>query len=66
MIDTHPPEYEAYLFHEGSLFESYKVLGAHSEINEGEKGTRSTVWAPALPVYMLLGISINGMVVIMK
>ncbi|MEH6995809.1 hypothetical protein V7075_24445, partial [Neobacillus drentensis] len=46
VVVTHPTEYEVYLFHEGSLFESYKVFGAHSETQEGEKGTRFTVWAP--------------------
>jgi 1,4-alpha-glucan branching enzyme len=46
VVVTHPTEYEEYLFHEGNLFESYKVFGAHSETQEGEKGTRFTVWAP--------------------
>jgi 1,4-alpha-glucan branching enzyme len=46
VVVTHPTEYEVYLFHEGNLFESYKVFGAHFESQNGEKGIRFTVWAP--------------------
>lgn len=43
---THPTDFEIHLFHEGSLFESFKVFGAHPVKEKGEKGTRFTVWAP--------------------
>ncbi len=43
---THPTDYEVHLFHEGSLYESYKVFGAHLETQKGVKGTRFSVWAP--------------------
>nr|WP_257984232.1 1,4-alpha-glucan branching enzyme [Neobacillus cucumis] len=46
MVLTHPTDYEVYLFHEGSLYESYKVFGAHVELQKGIKGTRFSVWAP--------------------
>ncbi|WP_034670414.1 1,4-alpha-glucan branching enzyme [Ectobacillus panaciterrae] len=46
MIVTHPTEYELHLFHEGSLYESYKTLGAHVTEENGIQGTRFTVWAP--------------------
>ncbi|MFL6563197.1 MAG: 1,4-alpha-glucan branching protein GlgB, partial [Bacillus sp. (in: firmicutes)] len=43
---THPTDFEIYLFHEGSLYESYKVFGAHPITQKGVKGTRFSVWAP--------------------
>jgi 1,4-alpha-glucan branching enzyme len=46
VIGTHPTEYEVHLFHEGSLYESYNVFGAHPETQNGVKGTRFSVWAP--------------------
>lgn len=41
-----PSDFERYLFHEGNLFESYKMLGAHPITHEGIKGVRFAVWAP--------------------
>jgi 1,4-alpha-glucan branching enzyme len=41
-----PSEFDRYLFHEGNLFESYKMLGAHFINQEGVKGVRFAVWAP--------------------
>ncbi|GEB76134.1 1,4-alpha-glucan branching protein GlgB [Sporolactobacillus inulinus] len=41
-----PSEVDLYLFHEGTLYEGYKVFGAHSEQYNGKKGFRFTVWAP--------------------
>nr|WP_144552275.1 1,4-alpha-glucan branching enzyme [Bacillus sp. X1(2014)] len=46
VILTHPTDYEVHLFHEGNLYESYKVFGAHPETQKGVKGTRFSVWAP--------------------
>jgi 1,4-alpha-glucan branching enzyme len=46
VVVTHPTEYELYLFYEGNLFESYKIFGAHIESQNGQNGTRFTVWAP--------------------
>lgn len=46
MIGIHPTDYEVHLFHEGSLYESYKVFGAHPETQKGIKGTRFSVWSP--------------------
>ncbi|MGE8206491.1 1,4-alpha-glucan branching protein GlgB [Heyndrickxia sp. NPDC080065] len=45
-IHLFPSEYDLYLFHEGTLFESYKMLGAHIISQEGIEGTRFSVWAP--------------------
>jgi len=44
--NTYPGEMDLYLFHEGNLFYSYRMLGAHITENEGVKGVRFTVWAP--------------------
>lgn len=42
----YPSDFEVYLFHEGTLFESYKMLGAHIMIKDGTEGVRFAVWAP--------------------
>lgn len=39
-------DFDVYLFHEGTLYESYKTMGAHCIVHEGEKGIRFAVWAP--------------------
>jgi len=41
-----PGSYDLYLFHEGSLFRSYRVFGAHRQEQDGVRGVRFTVWAP--------------------
>ncbi|MFX3624912.1 MAG: 1,4-alpha-glucan branching enzyme [Ectobacillus sp.] len=46
MIVIHPTEYELHLFHEGTLYESYKTFGAHLTTENGIEGTRFSVWAP--------------------
>ncbi|MBO2942997.1 1,4-alpha-glucan branching protein GlgB [Paenibacillus sp. F411] len=35
-----------YLFHEGTSFHSYRFMGAHPRIENGQEGVRFTVWAP--------------------
>ncbi len=37
---------DLYLFHEGSNFRSYQLLGAHILTENGKPGVRFTVWAP--------------------
>lgn len=41
-----PAEQDWYLFHEGNLFHSYRVMGAHLEERDGVSGVRFAVWAP--------------------
>jgi 1,4-alpha-glucan branching enzyme len=41
-----PNDVDLYLFHEGTLYEGYKVFGAHFDQVEGKDGFRFTVWAP--------------------
>ncbi|HHX96310.1 MAG TPA: 1,4-alpha-glucan branching protein GlgB [Clostridia bacterium] len=46
MKKASPTPYEIYLFHQGNLFRSYQMLGAHLGKEKGKKGVRFTVWAP--------------------
>lgn len=39
-------ETDIYLFHEGTLYQSYRTFGAHLTEEDGQKGVRFTVWAP--------------------
>ena len=42
----YPSDFDIYLFHEGTLFESYKLLGAHVLSGTDFQGVRFAVWAP--------------------
>lgn len=50
-----PTEYDIYLFHQGNLFKSYKMLGAHFREEAGQKGVRFTVWAPNAQTVSVVG-----------
>ncbi|MET3699171.1 1,4-alpha-glucan branching enzyme [Bacillus oleivorans] len=39
-------ELDVYLFHEGTLYQAYQMLGAHFVTSEEVKGVRFAVWAP--------------------
>ena len=39
-------EYDLYLFHQGTNFHAYEMLGAHFIERDGKKGVRFAVWAP--------------------
>lgn len=41
-----PSTEDIYLFHEGTNYRSYMMLGAHIAAEDGMKGVRFTVWAP--------------------
>ncbi|AIQ53047.1 1,4-alpha-glucan branching protein GlgB [Paenibacillus sp. FSL R7-0331] len=41
-----PSTEDIYLFHEGTNYRSYTMLGAHIAAEDGMKGVRFTVWAP--------------------
>src|SRR5213080_3090411 len=43
---SHPTDYQLCLFHEGSLFQSHELFGAHIEKNNSGANTRFCVWAP--------------------
>lgn len=44
--ELYPSNFDLYLFHEGTLYESYKLLGAHFITNDDIEGVRFAVWAP--------------------
>ncbi|WP_260320221.1 1,4-alpha-glucan branching protein GlgB [Peribacillus simplex] len=44
--ENYPSDFDLYLFHEGTLYESYKMLGAHIITSLGKEGVRFAVWAP--------------------
>lgn len=46
MTTGSPTSHDIYLFHQGTLFKSYEMLGAHLKDEKGQKGVRFTVWAP--------------------
>lgn len=46
MLSTLPTNYDIHLFHEGNLFKSYHLFGAHIIQENGQMGTRFSVWAP--------------------
>ncbi|WCK52698.1 1,4-alpha-glucan branching protein GlgB [Aneurinibacillus sp. Ricciae_BoGa-3] len=41
-----PSEHDMYLFHEGSLYDAYQMLGAHITEENDQTGVRFSVWAP--------------------
>lgn len=55
MIISQPTDYDAYLFHLGQLFQSYKSFGAHLCEENGLSGVRFTVWAPHAKEVRLVG-----------
>ncbi|EKN62416.1 1,4-alpha-glucan branching protein GlgB [Schinkia azotoformans] len=55
MVISHPTEYDAYLFHLGQLFQSYKTFGAHIGKEKGVLGVRFTVWAPHAEKISVIG-----------
>ena len=39
-------EFDLYLFHQGTNYHAYEMLGAHFAERDGKKGVRFAVWAP--------------------
>jgi 1,4-alpha-glucan branching enzyme len=50
-----PSSYEVFLFHQGNLFQSYRMMGAHLIESDGELGVRFTVWAPSAQQVRVVG-----------
>ncbi|MEW5323433.1 1,4-alpha-glucan branching enzyme [Geobacillus thermoleovorans] len=59
LIAANPTDLEVYLFHEGRLYQSYELFGAHVIRDGGAVGTRFCVWAPHAREVRLVG-SFNG------
>lgn len=55
LIAVGPTDLEIYLFHEGSLYKSYELFGAHVIKKNGIVGTRFCVWAPHAREVRLVG-----------
>lgn len=45
MITSNLNEYDLYLFHNGTNFRAYQMLGAHFITQDGKPGVRFAVWA---------------------
>ncbi|WP_110114235.1 1,4-alpha-glucan branching enzyme [Bacillus sp. CGMCC 1.16541] len=50
-----PTEFDVHLFHEGSLYESYTLFGAHLVEENGVQGVRFCVWAPKAKEVRVVG-----------
>jgi 1,4-alpha-glucan branching enzyme len=55
MAGFRPSEHDVYLFHQGRLFESAKLFGAHPSSQDGVAGVRFAVWAPKARLVRLTG-----------
>lgn len=55
MTSAFPTDHDIYLFHQGNLFKSYQMLGAHFREEDGNKGIRFTVWAPNARAISVVG-----------
>lgn len=50
-----PSSYDVYLYHQGNLFHSYRMMGAHLIESDGVQGVRFTVWAPGANQVQVVG-----------
>ncbi|CAM3183542.1 1,4-alpha-glucan branching enzyme [Sporolactobacillus spathodeae] len=55
MPQLYPSDFDLYLFHEGTLYEGYKLFGAHYIEGELGNGFRFTVWAPNARAISVVG-----------
>ncbi|WP_025025654.1 1,4-alpha-glucan branching protein GlgB [Caldalkalibacillus mannanilyticus] len=55
MNQMSPSSHDIFLFHQGTLYESYRMLGAHLIEHEGTKGVRFCVWAPRATEVRVVG-----------
>lgn len=51
----YPTDYQLHLFHEGNLFQSHQLFGAHILQEDGKECTRFAVWAPNALQVRLVG-----------
>ncbi len=50
-----PSDYQLHLFHEGNLYESYRLLGSHIIEQADKNCTKFSVWAPNAREVRLVG-----------
>ncbi|WP_018922923.1 1,4-alpha-glucan branching protein GlgB [Salsuginibacillus kocurii] len=55
MLQSTLTDDEIYLFHQGTNYESYRLLGAHVVSSEEQTGCRFTVWAPHARTVRVVG-----------
>ncbi len=48
-------EFDLYLFHQGTNYHAYEMLGAHFVEQDGKKGVRFAVWAPHAKSVSIVG-----------
>ena len=48
-------EFDLYLFHQGTNYHAYEMLGAHFVERDGKKGVRFAVWAPHAKYISVVG-----------
>ena len=59
MKTSNMADYDIYLFHQGTNFHAYEMLGAHFIEQEGKQGVRFAVWAPNAKSISVVG-DFNG------
>ncbi|MHC0038969.1 1,4-alpha-glucan branching enzyme [Pseudoneobacillus sp. C159] len=55
MSTLYPTDFQMHLFHEGTLYQSYQLFGAHILTEGGQIKTRFCVWAPNAKIVRLVG-----------
>ncbi|AQX53397.1 1,4-alpha-glucan branching enzyme [Priestia flexa] len=50
-----PTDFDIHLYHEGNLFHSYKLFGAHKLTINSTEGVRFSVWAPNASAVSIVG-----------
>ncbi|QED49074.1 1,4-alpha-glucan branching enzyme [Cytobacillus dafuensis] len=55
MNTVSPTDYEMHLFHEGTLYEGFRLFGSHVIKQEDKVSTRFCLWAPNAEIIRLVG-----------
>ncbi|WP_338449209.1 1,4-alpha-glucan branching protein GlgB [Niallia oryzisoli] len=55
LTSLYPSDYQVHLFHEGTLYESFRLFGSHIIEVGSDKWTRFSVWAPNAKEVRLVG-----------
>ncbi len=58
-IDKNSTDYPIYLFHQGTNYDAYQIMGAHFTENDGAKGVTFRTWAPNAESVAVVG-DFNG------
>ena len=48
-------DFDLYLYHQGTNFYAYQMLGAHFVVEDGVEGVRFAVWAPHAKAISVVG-----------